>query len=44
MIAKKLSENIGQSVVVENKGGAGGTLAHGQVATAATDGSVILFG
>ena len=44
LIAKKLSENIGQSVVVENKGGAGGNIAHGQVANAATDGSVILFG
>ncbi|MET1115224.1 MAG: tripartite tricarboxylate transporter substrate binding protein [Comamonas sp.] len=44
LIAKKLSENIGQSVVVENKGGAGGNIAHGQVANAAADGSVILFG
>ncbi len=44
LIAKKLSENIGQSVVVENKGGAGGNIAHGQVANAATDGSVLLFG
>ncbi|MCT9811538.1 tripartite tricarboxylate transporter substrate binding protein [Acidovorax sp. Be4] len=44
LIAKKLGENIGQTVVVENKGGAGGNIAHGQVANAATDGSVILFG
>ena len=44
LIAKKLGENIGQSVVVENKGGAGGNIAHGQVANAANDGSVILFG
>lgn len=44
LIAKKLGENIGQSVVVENKGGAGGNIAHGQVANAAADGSVILFG
>lgn len=44
LIAKKLSENIGQSVVVENKGGAGGNIAHGQMANAATDGSVLLFG
>ena len=44
LIAKKLSENIGQSVVVENKGGAGGNIAHGQVANSAADGSVILFG
>ena len=44
LIAKKLSENIGQSVVVENKGGAGGNIAHQQVANAAADGSVLLFG
>lgn len=44
LIAKKLGENIGQTVVVENKGGAGGNIAHGQVANAAADGSVILFG
>jgi len=44
LIAKKLGENIGQTVVVDNKGGAGGNIAHGQVANAATDGSVILFG
>lgn len=31
-------------MVVENKGGAGGNIAHGQVANAATDGSVLLFG
>ena len=44
LIAKKLAENIGQSVVVENKGGAGGNIAHQQVANAAADGSVLLFG
>lgn len=44
LIAKKLSENIGQSVVVDNKGGAGGNIAHQQVANAAADGSVLLFG
>ncbi len=44
IIAKKLGENIGQSVVVENKPGAGGNLAHGQVAHGAADGSVLLFG
>ncbi|WAT85447.1 Bug family tripartite tricarboxylate transporter substrate binding protein [Delftia acidovorans] len=44
LIAKKLGENIGQSVVVENKGGAGGNIAHQQVANAAADGSVLLFG
>lgn len=44
IIAKKLGENIGQSVVVDNKPGAGGNLAHAQVAHGATDGSVLLFG
>ena len=44
LIAKKLGENIGQSVVVDNKGGAGGNIAHQFVANAAPDGSVLLFG
>ena len=44
LIAKKLSENIGQSVVVDNKGGAGGNIAHQFVAVAPADGSVLLFG
>ena len=44
LIAKKLGENIGQTVVVENKGGAGGNIAHQFVANAAADGSVLLFG
>jgi tripartite-type tricarboxylate transporter receptor subunit TctC len=44
LVAKKLAENIGQSVVVENKGGAGGNIAHQFVANAAADGSVLLFG
>lgn len=44
LIAKKLGENIGQSVIVENKGGAGGNIAHQFVAKAAPDGSVLLFG
>jgi len=44
LIAKKLAENIGQSVVVDNRGGAGGNIAHQYVANAASDGSVLLFG
>lgn len=44
LIAKKLGDNIGQSVIVENRGGAGGNIAHGQVANGPTDGSMILFG
>lgn len=44
IIAKQLSQNIGQSVVVDNKPGAGGNLAHAQVANGPADGSVLLFG
>lgn len=44
LIAKKLGENIGQPVVVDNKAGAGGNIAHQFVAHAAADGSVLLFG
>ncbi|HET8747338.1 MAG TPA: tripartite tricarboxylate transporter substrate binding protein [Ramlibacter sp.] len=44
LIAKKLGENIGQSVVVENKAGAGGNIAHQLVANGPADGSTILFG
>ncbi len=44
VIAKKLSENIGQTVLVDNKGGAGGNIAHQFAATGPTDGSLILFG
>jgi len=44
IIAKKLSENIGQSVVVENKAGAGGNIAHQAVAVAPPDGYTILLG
>ncbi|HQQ71413.1 MAG TPA: tripartite tricarboxylate transporter substrate binding protein, partial [Alicycliphilus sp.] len=44
LIAKKLGENIGQAVVVENKGGAGGNIAHQQVAAGVSDGTVLLLG
>lgn len=44
IIAKKLQENIGRTVVVENRAGAGGNLAHQYVSKAASDGSVILLG
>ncbi len=44
IIAKKLAENIGQSVVVENKAGAGGNIAHQAVAIAPPDGYTILLG
>ena len=44
VIAKKLGENIGQAVVVDNKPGAGGNIAHAAVANGPIDGSVILLG
>jgi len=44
LIAKKLSEDLGQNVIVDNKPGAGGNIAHAFTANAAPDGSVILFG
>jgi tripartite-type tricarboxylate transporter receptor subunit TctC len=44
LIAKKLSDNIGQSVTVDNKAGAGGNIAHQTVANGPTDGSTILLG
>ena len=44
LIAKKLSENLGQSVLIENKAGAGGNIAHQIIAKSEPDGSVILLG
>ena len=44
LIARKLADNIGQTVVVDNKGGAGGNIAHQYVAQAPADGTVLLFG
>jgi tripartite-type tricarboxylate transporter receptor subunit TctC len=41
IVAQKLSENIGQSVVVENKAGAGGNIAAQQIALAPPDGYTI---
>ena len=43
LIAKSLSERLGQSVVVENRAGAGGTLGHDIVAKAPADGYTLLF-
>ena len=42
LVAPKLSETIGQSVVVENKGGAGGNVATLQVKRSAPDGYTLL--
>ena len=44
IIAKKLGENLGVAVTVENKAGAGGNIAHQYTATGPADGSVLLFG
>ena len=41
IIARKLTENIGQAVVVENRAGAGGNIAAQHIATAAPDGYTI---
>ena len=41
--AARLSEMWGQQVIIENKGGAGGNIAHDTAAHAAPDGYTILF-
>ena len=41
IVARKLTENIGQAVVVENRAGAGGNIAAQHIATAAPDGYTI---
>jgi tripartite-type tricarboxylate transporter receptor subunit TctC len=43
LIAEKMSADLGQQVIVENVGGAGGTLGAGQVAEAEADGYTILL-
>jgi tripartite-type tricarboxylate transporter receptor subunit TctC len=43
LVAEKMSESIGQQVIVENKGGAGGNLGAAAVAKAAPDGYTILL-
>jgi tripartite-type tricarboxylate transporter receptor subunit TctC len=43
MVAQKMQDNWQQSVVVENKPGAGGTIGANQVAKAPGDGNTVLF-
>ena len=43
LFAQRMTEGLGQSVVVENVGGAGGSLGADQVAKAAPDGHTLLF-
>jgi tripartite-type tricarboxylate transporter receptor subunit TctC len=42
LVGQKLAERLGQSIVVENRGGAGGNLATRQVAAAKPDGYALL--
>ena len=44
MVAQKMQESWQQTVVVENKPGAGGTIGNNQVAKAPADGHTVLFG
>ncbi len=44
VLAQKLAEMFGQSVIVENRGGAGGTIAADGIAKAAPDGYNLLMG
>jgi tripartite-type tricarboxylate transporter receptor subunit TctC len=44
IVGQKLTESWGQTVVVENRGGAGGTLGAGEAARANADGYTLLMG
>jgi tripartite-type tricarboxylate transporter receptor subunit TctC len=43
LVAEKMSADLGQQIIVENVGGAGGTLGAGQVAAAEADGYTVLL-
>ena len=42
--AEKMSRTLGQQIVIENRGGAGGSIATGQIAKAAPDGYTLGLG
>jgi tripartite-type tricarboxylate transporter receptor subunit TctC len=44
IVATKLGETLGQQIVVENRAGAGGTIAAASVASAPPDGYTLLYG
>jgi len=44
LVAEEMSKNLGQQVIVDNRGGAGGNLGAGYVAKAEPDGYTILMG
>ena len=44
VLAKKMGDSMGQTVVIENVGGAAGTIGAGNAARAASDGYTLLFG
>src|SRR5579859_6255354 len=44
VVAERMSKSIGQQIVVDNRGGAGGTVATRAVAKSAPDGYTILLG
>src|SRR5690606_4401516 len=43
VIAQKMGENLGQTIVVENRPGASGTVAEGIAARSAPDGYTVLY-
>ena len=43
MVSQRLQERLGQPFVVDNRGGAGGAIAMGQIARAPADGTMLVF-
>src|SRR5215510_5434047 len=44
LVAQRMQQALGQTVIIENQGGAGGTIGTRQVANAAPDGYTLLMG